>query len=81
VTDATIPSVDLTEIIPASCFDAPCYCSREYWLWEEQVARPALIEKGWTVLSWHDGERDSFGPLTRYAVCILRGRHYRLFYG
>lgn len=75
-------TVGLEEILPRALFDDPRHCnSATYAEWEREVAQPALESKGWIVLSWHTGDGDSFGPLTRYALCILRARTWRLVYG
>lgn len=74
--------VDLHDVIPAECFDDPRFANVPgYAAWEREIADPWLWKKGWTVVSWHTGDGDSFGPLTRYAKCLLRGREYRLVYG
>lgn len=36
--------------------------------WEKQIFQPWLEKHGFKVLNWRDGERDSFGPLTRVAI-------------
>ena len=40
-----------------------------YWVWEDNVATPALEKLGWSVTCWEMGEYDSFGPLSRIACC------------
>ena len=55
---------DLHEIIPSEMFNLPHYCGKEYWKWESEITK-YLEPKGHTVERWRDGERDSFGPLTR----------------
>lgn len=73
---------DLLQVLPEACFEDRRFCAQPgYDEWERTVAGPALAKNGWTVISWHNGEADSFGPLTRYALCILRGRRWRLVYG
>lgn len=49
--------------------------------WERKVATPRLVELGYTVCRWEMGERDSFGPLSRYAVTVKNGVVERLVYG
>lgn len=57
------------------------YCDREYRKWEEQVAEPRLVELGYEVRMWTDGERDSFGPLSRIVITVKDGQVKRLIYG
>lgn len=57
---------DLGDILPEKCFDHVDYCdSRRYYLWERDVAEPALRALGYSVGSWWSGDEDSFGPLVR----------------
>lgn len=73
---------DLGSIIPDRCFKDPRFCAQPgFDEWEREVAEPQLRKKGWTVLSWHTGDGDSFGPLSRYALCEIRNRQWRLVYG
>ena len=58
------------------------YCTDRYSDWEREVAEPRLLSKGWRVSNWRTGEGDSFGPLTRYAICISgTGKVRRFIYG
>lgn len=41
----------------------------DYHDWELRIFKPWLEKHGFKILAWRDGERDSFGPLTRVAVC------------
>lgn len=64
------------DLYPAS------YCSPTYWEWEGQVARPILESLGYTDIYFADGERDSFGPLSR-AVMMTdpSGQKVMTYYG
>ena len=42
----------------------------EYHEGERKFLTPLLKEMGFTVIRWTDGERDSFGPLSRVAKCV-----------
>ncbi len=76
------PHINLQDLIPASCFQHPkCFDPLYYVDWERNVANTALIRKGWQVASWHTGERDSFGPLSRYMMVELHGKTYKIWYG
>ncbi|SEA87842.1 hypothetical protein [Rubrimonas cliftonensis] len=69
---------DLAALIPAA-FEHPDYCdANRYEDWERDVATPALQTLGFTVGRWRDGERDSFGPLTRL-VPLSRDGHTGLY--
>jgi hypothetical protein len=42
--------------------------------WQESdLLEPQLLALGYTNIQWQDGERDSFGPLTR--VCSANDKH------
>lgn len=57
---------DLHDVCPGLVVDYENYrtCERE-------VISPALEKEGYTLGNWYDGERDSFGPLSR---CIRATR-------
>lgn len=50
---------------------------------EQDILVPALRRKGFDVVHFVTGERDSFGPLSRIAICVDRktGITRRLVYG
>ena len=56
------------------------YCGPEYWLWEDTIARPALEALGYERVTFHMGERDSFGPLSRIVRAYKGGVHYEFIY-
>lgn len=70
--------VDVFDIVPE---DTPFHF--ETYLLDEIVhLNPALREAGYKVNLWQDGERDSFGPLTRIAKATgPDGRQVTLIYG
>ena len=51
-----------------------------YWEWEDNIAKPALLTLGYTAVTFSDGERDSFGPLSRVVTCTLSGTKVQFFY-
>ena len=80
--------VDLFRVIDDKLADDPRYCSSgasgggSYWDWEAEIAKPALEALGYTEVTFNDGERDSFGPLTRIVgVTHKSGRRHYLIYG
>lgn len=69
---------DLYDVISLEGFDYD-----EYWKGEEEIITPRLQEKGYENISFHDGERDSFGPLTRIvkATVGFSGPEVEFIYG
>ena len=64
--------VDLFSVIgDVDCSDETGFCcsgrdtKKFYGDWERKVCKPALEAQGYTAIVFLDGERDSFGPLTR----------------
>lgn len=72
---------DLLSMLPDGASDHPDYCGFFYRTWEREVAEPALQAQGYTVLSWGTGERDSFGPLTRFVRLKKNGERIDAIYG
>ena len=72
---------DLHKEIGNECASHPDYCGASYTDWEKNVAQPLLEKSGWAVVRWADGERDSFGPLTRYVICRRGNEVRRFIYG
>lgn len=52
-----------------------------YWDWEKNTATPRLEKLGYTKISFTDGERDSFGPLTRLVRAEKDGQKVEFMYG
>jgi hypothetical protein len=78
---------DLLEVIGQDASEIPGYCNTDlrgpgphYWDWE-YIARERLEKLGYYFVCWVDGERDSFGPLTRIAVVVKDRKMLRLIYG
>ena len=68
---------DLYEILPDIDIDFD-----NYWKCEQEVITPALMQKGFSEIEWYMGERDSFGPLSRYTKCYDKdGNERRFVYG
>ena len=67
--------------------DSTGYCSsghntsKTYWDWEREVAIPAMKAEGYTDITFHTGESDSFGPLSRIAIAYKDGQRIKFFYG
>lgn len=53
----------------------------EYAKSEREIITPALIALGYQVGQWHDGERDSFGPLSRCARVTKNNETKVVVYG
>lgn len=74
---------DLIQIIGEDALSAPGYCNTDlrnpgpyYWDWEQATAIPRLQKLGYTIVGkFQDGERDSFGPLTRYIRVLGANPH------
>jgi hypothetical protein len=52
-----------------------------YWSEEETKIKPLMEKAGFTKVSFGDGERDSFGPLTRKIYGVKYDRLYVFVYG
>lgn len=80
---ARVSLLDLIDPLPGGKIDYHDYCGLHGTCvnWEERVARPALQELGYTNIYFIDGERDSFGPLSRIACCEKNGIAKRFVYG
>jgi hypothetical protein len=74
-----LPDAELLDIIGK--VDMANYATYHYTDWENNVAIPALIALGYSVIGFRDGERDSLGPLTRLVDCWKDGRLYTFIYG
>lgn len=72
---------NLLDVITVDTSDASHFCDREYWLWENNIAKPALEALGYTHISFSDGERDSFGPLTRIVWTQKDNASVKFIYG
>jgi hypothetical protein len=75
----------LFEVIDGELRQQPGYCITHgfpnYMNWEIVVAEPALEKAGFETLGWGDGDGDSFGPLTRRAMCVKDGQQVIFVYG
>lgn len=52
-----------------------------YGDWEENVAKPALVALGYSAVRFSDGERDSFGPLSRIVWAVKDRVTHKFMYG
>lgn len=80
-------SKDLLEVIGQDAATEPGYCNQAslggpyYWEWEEKTATARLVALGYHVVYWFDGEKDSFGPLSRVVRVEKDGVRMDLVYG
>lgn len=58
--------VAIYKILPD--YEEPDDLHDSYREFERDVLTPKLEAKGFEIVRWQDGERDSFGPLSRYAT-------------
>lgn len=73
---------DLGEVLPDELFNHPdCFNSQTYWVWEREIAGPALEAAGFKVGYWWDEDRDSFGPLIRAVTLTKDGVTETYTYG
>ena len=74
--------LDLGDLLPDEVFNHPdCFDSSRYWKWEDEIATPALREKGFEVGSWFSVEEDSFGPLIRAVRLKAESTWQTYYYG
>jgi len=80
--------IDLLDIIGHDKADHPDFCnSGSFWKWEQIVAIPSLISRGYTVvtnnykMTFCTLEGDSCGPLTRGVVVEKDGVKSMAWYG
>jgi len=66
---------------PISELSMDSFDHTRYWVWEKEVAEPALVNAGFVVSGWSTTEADSFGPLTRCAHVSKDGVVRQLIYG
>jgi hypothetical protein len=71
---------DLFDVIPQSLAAGHDYCGEFYWQWEDLVAKPALEAAGYERVTFHMGERDSFGPLSRIVRAYKGGACHEFIY-
>jgi hypothetical protein len=55
--------------------------TKHYWDWENDIASPALVQLGYKIICWKDGDRDDFGPLSRIALVEKDGVQSEMWYG
>jgi hypothetical protein len=79
---SAIPDEELTNIfqVIGEQVDMTGYCSRTYWDWEDNVAKPALEAAGYKVIKFMMGEADSSGPLSRIVVTEKDGKRVYFVY-
>ena len=70
------PVIELLDVLPGAPVDYERYAEAE----REKVT-PLLEALGYEVIRWCTGDGDSFGPLTRYAICRKDGKRVWLMYG
>jgi hypothetical protein len=58
------------------------YCSsKNYWIWEQNVAEPALILAGFKIGKWQTLDGDSYGPLVRGIKVVKDNNPFMATYG
>lgn len=72
---------DLFDVIDSKLADHVEFCGQSYWKWEDHIAKPALELAGYERVTFHMGERDSFGPLTRVVRAYQKGECHEFIYG
>lgn len=73
--------LNLLDAINVDTSDSSHFCDREYYLWEDNIAKPALEALGYKDIVFADGERDSFGPLTRIVYAKKDDISIKFIYG
>lgn len=72
--------IDLFEIIGENV-EMGGFCDHNYREWEINVAEAELNDRGYRIIRWETGERDSFGPLSRIVTVENEdGLRYKLIY-
>jgi len=51
-----------------------------YYDWERNIAKPALEALGYRCVVFADGERDSFGPLSRLVYAKKENERFTFYY-
>jgi hypothetical protein len=74
-------TLDLLDVIGENAAEEPNYCSRTYWKWEDDTAKPLLEKLGYSNIEFSMGECDSFRPLTRIVTATKDEVAYRFIYG
>lgn len=74
VTESGEEYEDLAEVISFEDFSFSAYRSHE-----DMLLRPRLEEQGFYAVTFHMGEYDSFGPLTRVVKCLDKNDVARKF--
>lgn len=77
---------DLVDYFYLSCEEKDGYCCtsgvKNYFDWEQNIAKPAMQAKGFTDISFYTAEGDSFGPLIRGVRCKdSKGNEFKFYYG
>jgi hypothetical protein len=73
--------LDLLAVIGDNAGKDPNYCSRSYWKWERDTAKPLLEKLGYSNVEFSMGECETFGPLTRTVTATKDGMTHRFIYG
>lgn len=71
--------INIQDLISFKDFD---FSTATYRQQEIEILQPQLEAYGFTDINWYDGERDSFGPLTRMVSAVHPdGNLIEMFYG
>lgn len=80
--DASTEELDLLDLLPEEIANHPaCFDSMRYREWEEEIAAPALLNRGYVASNWRTLDGDSFGPLVRAVDLTRRGETKTYTYG
>lgn len=79
---ATHDEKDLLCLLPDEIANHPaCFDSKRYREWEDEIAYPALLNRGYVATNWRTTDGDSFGPLVRAVDLTKNGKTETYYYG
>lgn len=74
--------LNLLDLLPDEIANHPaCFDSKRYREWEEEIATPVLLNRGYVASSWRTVDGDSFGPLVRAVTLTKDGVAKTYTYG
>ena len=74
--------LNLLDLLPEAIANHPACCdSKRYREWEEEIAAPALLNRGYVASNWRTLDGDSFGPLVRAVTLSKNGVSKTYTYG
>ena len=72
---------NLFDVLDATLANHKQYCGPRYTEWEDFIVKPALEALGYERVTFHTGESDDFGPLSRVVRCYKGGVCHEFVYG